>query len=173
VAIRPGASRPQPEPDPSSAVFRRFHAYASPEYLKRFGTPRTIEISDNPPACCSAPRAGYISADRYGPRVGRDSKGPRAPHITINNCAGILRACQRDLGIAMLPDYLVEENAVVKLFSEGRSESRRRLFRLIPEEAQVGRRACRHSATLLVEQGAALELLRRIAARRASRLARR
>jgi DNA-binding transcriptional LysR family regulator len=51
--------------------------------------------------------------------VGRDSKGPRAPHITINNVLGILRACQRGLGIAMLPDYLVEENGgLVQLFSE-------------------------------------------------------
>ena len=32
---------------------------------------------------------------------------------------GILRACQRGLGIAMLPDYLVEENGgLVQLFAE-------------------------------------------------------
>ena len=30
------------------------------------------------------------------------------PHLTINNVLGILRACQRGLGMAMLPDYLVE-----------------------------------------------------------------
>ena len=32
---------------------------------------------------------------------------------------GILRACQRGIGIAMLPDYLVEENGgLVQLFGE-------------------------------------------------------
>ena len=32
---------------------------------------------------------------------------------------GLLRACQRGLGIAMLPDYLVEENrGLVQLFGE-------------------------------------------------------
>ena len=37
----------------------------------------------------------------------------------INNILGVLRACQRGLGIAMLPDYLVEENGgLVQLFSE-------------------------------------------------------
>ena len=51
--------------------------------------------------------------------VGRDSKGPRMPHLTINNVLGILRACQRGLGIAMLPDYLVEENGgLMQLFAE-------------------------------------------------------
>ena len=33
---------------------------------------------------------------------------------------GLLRACQRGLGVAMLPDYLVEENGgLVQLFGEG------------------------------------------------------
>jgi len=32
---------------------------------------------------------------------------------------GLLRACQRGLGVAMLPDYLVEENGgLVQLFGE-------------------------------------------------------
>ena len=32
---------------------------------------------------------------------------------------GILRACQRGIGIAMLPDYLVEENGgLVQLFED-------------------------------------------------------
>jgi DNA-binding transcriptional LysR family regulator len=35
----------------------------------------------------------------------------------INNVLGLLRACQRGLGIAMLPDYLVDEDGgLVQLF---------------------------------------------------------
>jgi DNA-binding transcriptional LysR family regulator len=38
----------------------------------------------------------------------------------INNVLGIMRACQRGLGVAMLPDYLVEENGgLVQLFTDG------------------------------------------------------
>ena len=49
--------------------------------------------------------------------VGRNGKGPRVPSFIINNVLGLLRACQRGLGIAMLPDYLVEENhGLVQLF---------------------------------------------------------
>jgi len=43
----------------------------------------------------------------------------RLPWLTINNVLGVLRACQRGLGIAMLPDYLLEENGgLVHLFGD-------------------------------------------------------
>ena len=44
---------------------------------------------------------------------------------------GVLRACQRGLGIAMLPDYLVEENGgLVQLFGEADDFTLRRVLRL-------------------------------------------
>jgi DNA-binding transcriptional LysR family regulator len=98
----------------------RFHAYASPEYLKRFGTPRTIEDLDSHRVLLlGGTIPAYLQPTRWLVDAGRDSKGPRTPHITINNVLGILRACQRGLGMAMLPDYLVEENGgLVQLFTE-------------------------------------------------------
>jgi DNA-binding transcriptional LysR family regulator len=98
----------------------RFHAYASPEYLKRFGTPRSIEDLDSHRVLLLGGQIpAYLQPTRWLVEVGRDSKGPRTPHLTINNVLGILRACQRGLGIAMLPDYLVEENGgLVQLFAE-------------------------------------------------------
>jgi glycosyltransferase involved in cell wall biosynthesis len=42
-----------------------------------------------------------------------------APTLTINTVLGVLRACQRGIGVALLPDYLVEENGgLVQLFGE-------------------------------------------------------
>ena len=98
----------------------RFHAYASPEYLKRFNTPRSIEDLDvHRVLLLGGTIPTYLQPTRWLVEVGRDSKGARVPHLTINNVLGILRACQRGLGIAMLPDYLVEENGgLVQLFSE-------------------------------------------------------
>ncbi|HLH92954.1 MAG TPA: LysR family transcriptional regulator [Xanthobacteraceae bacterium] len=98
----------------------RFHAYASPEYLKRFGTPRTIEDLDSHRVLLLGGQIpAYLQPTRWLVEVGRDGKGPRTPHLTINNVLGILRASQRGLGIAMLPDYLVEENGgLVQLFAE-------------------------------------------------------
>ena len=54
--------------------------------------------------------------------------------LTINNVLGVLRACQRGIGIAMLPDYLVEENGgLVQLFGESDSIALDAYF-VYPEE---------------------------------------
>jgi DNA-binding transcriptional LysR family regulator len=98
-----------------------FHAYASPDYLKRFGTPRTHEDLDNHRVLVLGGNIPtYLQRSLYLTEVARNGKGPRTPHLVINNILGILRACQRGIGIAMLPDYLVEEDGgLVQLLSEG------------------------------------------------------
>ena len=97
-----------------------FHAYASPDYLKRFGTPRSHEDLDKHRLILLGGNVPvHLSNRRWLVDIGRDGKGPREPHLTINNVLGVLRACQRGLGIAMLPDYLVEENGgLVQLLGE-------------------------------------------------------
>jgi len=98
-----------------------FHVYASPEYLKHFGTPRTFEDLDNHRVLVLGGNIPtYLQRSLYLTEVARDGKGPRTPHLVINNILGILRACQRGIGIAMLPDYLVEgDGGLVQLFSDG------------------------------------------------------
>jgi DNA-binding transcriptional LysR family regulator len=97
-----------------------FHAYASPEYLKRFGTPSTIEDLDKHRILLMGGQVPtYLQNVRWLVEVGRDGKGSRTPLLSINNVLGVLRACQRGIGIAMLPDYLVEENGgLVQLFGK-------------------------------------------------------
>jgi DNA-binding transcriptional LysR family regulator len=97
-----------------------FHAYASPEYLKRFGTPRTPEEIDNHRILLlSGNVPNYLQNRNWLVEVGRNGGGPRTAHLKINNVLGVLRACQRGLGVAMLPDYLVEENGgLVQLFGD-------------------------------------------------------
>jgi len=99
----------------------RFHAYASPEYIKRFGTPRALDELDNHRILLlgGSTVPNYLENRRWLTEVGRNGKGPRTPALTINNVLGVLRACQRGIGIALLPDYLVEENGgLVQLFGE-------------------------------------------------------
>src|SRR6266568_3027961 len=76
-----------------------FHAYASPDYLKRFGTPRNHEELDkhrilllggNVPA--------HFANRRWLLEVAREAKDARTPTLSINNVLGLLRACQRGLG---------------------------------------------------------------------------
>src|SRR5450631_891605 len=98
-----------------------FHAYCSPEYIKRFGTPRTLDDLD-------AHRIILLSDAQIQPHLqnrswlvdaGRNGSGPREAYFRVNNILGVVRACQQGLGIAALPDYLVEENtSLVQLFGE-------------------------------------------------------
>jgi len=66
--------------------------------------------------------------------VARNGKGPRSPLILINNILGVLRACQRGLGVALLPDYLVEEDGnLVQLFGDSDAPAVDAFF-VYPEE---------------------------------------
>ena len=79
----------------------------------------------------------YLQRSRWLIEVARDGKGPRIPHLVINNILGVLRACQRGLGIAMLPDYLVEENGgLVQLFGEAEAPALDAYF-VYPEELKT------------------------------------
>jgi DNA-binding transcriptional LysR family regulator len=96
------------------------HAYASPEYLKRFGTPHTHDDLDQHRILLLGGNVPpHLQNRKWLTEIGRNGKEPRSPHLIINNVLGILRACQRGIGIAMLPDYLVEENGgLVQLFED-------------------------------------------------------
>jgi len=97
-----------------------FHAYASPEYLKRRGTPRSPDDLDQHRILAIGGNAPtYLQNVLWLTEAGRNGKGPRVPSLVINNVLGLLRACQRGLGIAVLPDYLVEEDGgLVQLFGD-------------------------------------------------------
>jgi len=78
----------------------RFHAYASPEYIKRFGTPRALDDLDNHRVLLLGGTVvpNHFENRRWLIEVARNGKGPREPTLTINNVLGIMRACQRGIG---------------------------------------------------------------------------
>jgi DNA-binding transcriptional LysR family regulator len=113
-----------------------FHAYASPEYLKRFGTPQKFEQLDEHRIVLLGGSIvpSYLQNRNWLIEVARNGKEPRVAQLTISNILGVLRACQRGLGIALLPDYLVEENGgLVQLFGEADAPALDAFF-VYPEE---------------------------------------
>ena len=114
-----------------------FHACASPEYLKRFGTPRSVEELDKH-RCVILGGTVPPWLQQTGNWLltqGHDGGNPRKAWLTINNVLGVLRACQRGIGIAMLPDYLVEESSgLVQLFGESSSSLAYDCYFVYPEE---------------------------------------
>ena len=83
----------------------RFHAYASPDYLKRFGTPKTLEELDNHRLLMLGGSVvpNHFENRRWLIEVNRNGKGPRSPTLTINSILGVLRACQRGIGDGAAP----------------------------------------------------------------------
>ncbi len=113
-----------------------FHAYASPEYLKRFGTPHALEDLDGHRIVMlgGSTVPVYLQNRNWLLEVGRNGKGARTPFLQINTVLGVLRACQRGLGVALLPDYLVEEGgSLVQLFGETDAPALEAFF-VYPEE---------------------------------------
>jgi DNA-binding transcriptional LysR family regulator len=113
----------------------RSHAYASPEYLKRFGTPQTVkDLDEHRVLLLGSPTPTWLANRNWLLEAGRDGKAARPAFLTINNVLGIMRACQRGIGIAVLPDYLVEEyGGLMQLFSDSDSTQLDAYF-VYPEE---------------------------------------
>ena len=85
-----------------------YHLCAAPDYLRRHGTPKTIEELDGHRLIVYGDEAPTPIADvnwliRAG--AGRDRR--RHPTLRMNNIYGIKLAMESGLGIAALPDYIV------------------------------------------------------------------
>jgi len=116
-----------------------FHAYCSTEYVKHFGTPRTLEELDGHRIILLSDTyaSAHLQNRNWLVEAGRNGSGPREPYFTVNNILGLFSACKQGLGIAALPDYLVgENNRLVQLFSESDSIQLDTYF-VYPEELKA------------------------------------
>jgi DNA-binding transcriptional LysR family regulator len=106
------------EPNQPDLIRRRlftmhFHAYASADYLKKYGQPRQIEDLDSHRLIAfGAPTAThFLYALNSLLTIGRDVKNLRSPYLSINSLAAIIRAAEAGVGIAVMPDYCVTANS--------------------------------------------------------------
>lgn len=86
-----------------------FHVYAAPEYLQRFGAPLSIDDLDNHRIVAFGEQApAYLRSMNWLETAGRVSTSPRRSVLKANNLVAIKRAVQAGVGIAMLPDYIID-----------------------------------------------------------------
>ena len=97
-----------------------FHVYAAPSYLKRYGTPNSIADLDNHRLVTFGEHApAYLRDMNWLETAGRDPEDPRRVVLRVNNVVAIKRAVQKGIGVAILPDYLVEnDSSLVQILSE-------------------------------------------------------
>ena len=114
-----------------------FHLYASPGYLKRFGSPETVQDinEDHRIVAFGLNSPTYLRESmNWLEGAGRSANEMRRPVLRINNIIGMKRAVQRGVGIALLPDYLIEPEAdLVQLIPEADVPSLDTYF-VYPEE---------------------------------------
>ena len=89
-----------------------FHVYAAPSYLKRYGEPKTLEELDNHRILSfGGTSPSYLLSVHWLGTAGRDPRDPRTPHLLVNNIAALRNAVEHGAGLAVLPDYLVEQGS--------------------------------------------------------------
>jgi len=100
------------EPSQADLVRRRLmdvkiKLYASREYLKKNGTPQTVE--DMAEHRIITQRAGDPQVTAGAEFVEQFMSSERKSHLTVNNYFGILQASLHGLGIGALPDYVTAD----------------------------------------------------------------
>jgi DNA-binding transcriptional LysR family regulator len=93
-----------------------FHAYASRSYLDRFGRPRlSAELDQHRLVSFGGPIPPFLQNLNWLATVGREGRSPRASALVVNNLQGLENAIARGAGIGVLPDYLVESEALERV----------------------------------------------------------
>jgi DNA-binding transcriptional LysR family regulator len=105
------------EPSQPDLVRRRlftvhYHLYASLDYVKQHGQPRTLEELDQHRILSyGVTGASFLHSLNSLLTAGRDSKSPRGSALSVNNITALHKGVCAGVGIAVLPDYLIEEDS--------------------------------------------------------------
>ncbi len=92
------------------------HVYASPDYIKKYGIPKSIEDLDKHKILTFGQAPGYLTTINWLERAGRAEDNPRPVALRVNNAYGLSRAVQAGVGIASLADYIVAaDNNLVQI----------------------------------------------------------
>ncbi len=89
-----------------------FHAYAAPSYIARFGKPESVQDLDNHRLVTfGEPAPVYLTDINLLETIGRTDGEPRVPALQINSLLSVKKAVQRGVGVALLPDYMVDKES--------------------------------------------------------------
>jgi DNA-binding transcriptional LysR family regulator len=113
------------EPQQSDLIRRplftmKIHAYASAQYIRRNGAPRTIdEIDEHAIISYSGTPATHLRAIRWLESAGLDGKPPRKPQFAANSVLAMKYAIRAGVGIGLIPDYLMlDETEIVPVLED-------------------------------------------------------
>ncbi|MEE7455817.1 LysR family transcriptional regulator [Methylorubrum populi] len=97
-----------------------YHAFASPDYVKRFGEPKTIaDLDEHRLVSFGGNEPSYLLATHYLASIGRQADDRRPVHFTVNNITALHKAMEAGIGVGILPDYAVDgDESLVQVLRE-------------------------------------------------------
>ena len=111
------------------------HVYSAPSYLNRYGKPQQVCDFDNHKIITfGEPAPSYLLDINWLQVAGRPSGSPRPAQLQVNNIIAIKKAAQLGIGIAILPDYVVEHDAGLVQLDVGSEVPSFDCFFCYPEE---------------------------------------
>jgi DNA-binding transcriptional LysR family regulator len=88
------------------------HFYASRDYLAEHGSPSSVEELDNHRIISfGEPVPSYLGDINFLERLGRSEGNPRRAALRVNAIYGMMQAARAGIGIAMIPDYVAENES--------------------------------------------------------------
>ena len=119
----------------------RVRAFASSQYIRNFGSPRSIsELDQHRIISYSGTPAQHLSVIRMLETVSREGMAPRVPVLRVNSLIAIKYAVRSGIGIGVLPDYITEEEKdLVPVLSDMEFPKLPMLF-VYPEELKASKK---------------------------------
>ena len=96
------------------------HVYASPSYIKTHGQPNSLaELDDHRILSYGEDTPNYLSRMNWLLTAGSENNHHREAAFRVNNLRALRRVCMEGAGIAVLPDYIIDNrHTLVPLFPE-------------------------------------------------------
>jgi DNA-binding transcriptional LysR family regulator len=131
------------EPSQADLIRRRLMSvhmrlYASPEYLDAHGRPEVVEDLSDHRLICQNTTSFQVSA---GARLVQEILAQSgASTLTVNNYFGVLQGVLSNLGIGVLPDYIIEDFANLERVLPNLESHEVPVFLAYPEELRQSKR---------------------------------
>jgi DNA-binding transcriptional LysR family regulator len=103
------------EPEQADLIRRplfsmRVRAFASTQYVRKFGAPQSLDDLDNHRfVSYSGTPALHLSVIRWLETAGLNGKEPRIPAFRANSVVALKYAIRSGIGVGLIPDYLTDE----------------------------------------------------------------
>jgi DNA-binding transcriptional LysR family regulator len=119
----------------------RVRAFASTQYVRRFGAPQSLEdLEQHRFVSYSGMPAQHLSVIRWLESAGRNGQEPRVPAFRANSVVALKYAIRAGIGVGLIPDYLVEEETdLVTVLNEVQLPKMPIIF-VYPEELRTSKK---------------------------------